>query len=358
MKSAQLGAFTQNVGEIAVSDVPVPEPGPGEIRVRMLLSPINPSDLNFVHGTYHAALQRIVWNQNRKPDAPVFYDPAASNPCPVPPYALGGEGMGIVETAGAGFLAWRLRGRRVAIAGGPPNGTWQEYTVVSAKRAVTLPDSISNEQGSMFFVNPVTAYVLTREVLRVPRGGWLLVTAAGSALGKSVIRLGKHYGFKTLCVVRSGTASNELRTLGADAVVETDNQDLPAEVQRITRGKGVGHAMDCVGGDLTAQVVRCLGLDGKLVLYGTLANSPTQLHIRDLMMPVAHISGFLLPNWMMQQAPLKLLGILREVKKLTIQGLFATEVSDTFTLDQVAEAVAASLNPGRTGKVMLRIGGS
>ena len=156
--------------------------------------------------------------------------------------------------------------------------------------------------------------------------------------------------------MRSGTASNELRTLGADAVVETDNQDLPAEVQRITRGKGVGHAMDCVGGDLTAQVVRCLGLDGKLVLYGTLANSPTQLHIRDLMMPVAHISGFLLPNWMMQQAPLKLLGILREVKKLTIQGLFATEVSDTFTLDQVAEAVAASLKPGRTGKVMLRIG--
>ena len=59
---------------------------------------------------------------------------------------------------------------------------------------------------------------------------------------------------------------------------------------------------------------------------------------------------------MMQQAPLKLLGILREVKKLTIQGLFATEVSDTFTLDQVAEAVAASLKPGRTGKVMLRIG--
>ena len=357
MKSARLGAFTQNVGEIALSDVPVPEPGPGEVRVRMLLSPINPSDLNFVHGTYHAALQRIVWNQNRKPDAPVFYDPAASNPCPEPPYALGGEGMGVVDATGSGFLAWRLRGKRVAIAGGPPNGTWQEYTVVSAKRAVALPDSISNEQGSMFFVNPVTAYVLTREVLRVPRGGWLLVTAAGSALGKSVIRLGKHYGFKTLCVVRSGAASNELRTLGAAAVVETDNQDLPAEVQRITQGKGVGHAMDCVGGDLTAQVVRCLGLDGKLVLYGTLANSPTQLHIRDLMMPVAHISGFLLPNWMMQQAPLKLLGILREVKKLTIQGLFATEVTDTFTLDQVAEAVAASLKPGRTGKVMLRIAG-
>ena len=58
MKSARLGAFTQNVGEIAVSDVPVPEPGPGEVRVRMLLSPINPSDLNFVHGTYHAAEPR------------------------------------------------------------------------------------------------------------------------------------------------------------------------------------------------------------------------------------------------------------------------------------------------------------
>lgn len=357
MKSAQLKAFSQDINAIHVVESPLPTPGPGQVRVRMLLSPVNPSDLNFVHGTYHTALQRIIWNQGRSAEqANVFYDPAHKVPCLEPPYALGGEGVGIVDAVGSGFLARRLQGKRVAVAGGPPNGTWQEYTLVDAKKAVALPDSISDQQGAMFFVNPLTAYILVREVLRVPRGRWLLVTAAGSALGKSVVRLGKLYGFKTLCVVRSSSNSDELRALGADAVLETDHQDLHADVFRLTQGQGVEYAMDCVGGELAAQVVRCLGLDGRLVLYGTLANSPLPLPVRDLMMPVAHISGFLLPNWMARQSPLKLLGILRTVKKLTVQGMFHTEVNETYELAQIQQAISAALKPGRTGKVMLHIG--
>ena len=214
MKSAGIATYTQNVSDIRVSDLPVPEPGPGQIRVRMLMSPVNPSDLNFVHGTYHAALLRIIWNQGHADGAQVYYDPDLKTACPQPPFALGGEGMGIVDATGSGWLARRLLDKRVAIASGPPNGTWQEYTVVDAKRAVALPSDISDEQGAMFFVNPVTAYVLTREVLRVPRAAWLLLTAAGSALGKSIVRMARLYGFKTLCVVRSGVNSGELQSLG------------------------------------------------------------------------------------------------------------------------------------------------
>jgi NADPH2:quinone reductase len=357
MKSARLNAFTQHIGDIHIEDVPIPVPAHGQVRVRMLLSPVNPSDLNFVHGTYHQALERIIWNQGRGNDPmPVHYDPAKSNACPVPPYALGGEGVGIVDAVGGGFLARRLRGKRVAVAGGPPHGTWQEYTLVEAKKAVALPDQVSDEQGAMFFINPITAYVLVREVLKVPRGGWLLVTAAGSALGKSVVRMGKLYGYKTICVVRSSSNSDELRQLGADAVIETDHQDLIAEVFALTKGQGAGYAIDCVGGELAGKVVRCLGLAGQLVIYGTLGNSPLQIPGRDLMMPVVSISGFLLPNWMTQQSPLKLLGVLRAVMRLTTQGVFATEVSETYPLDQVVNAVEAALRPGRTGKVMLRIG--
>jgi NADPH:quinone reductase-like Zn-dependent oxidoreductase len=355
MKSAQLSAFTRDLNDIRIVDAVIPEPGPGQVRVRMLASPVNPSDLNFVHGTYHQALERIIWNQGEQANGRVFYDPALSNPCPVPPYPLGGEGMGIVDAVGSGLLARRLRGKRVAIAGGPPNGTWQEYALADAKKAVALPDSISDEQGAMFFVNPVTAYVLVREVLKVPRGSWLLVTAAGSALGKSVVRMGKLYGFKTLCVVRSAANSDELQSLGADAVIALDRHELAPDVYRVTGGRGVANAIDCVGGELTGQVVRCLGLGGHLVLYGTLASSPLQMPIRDLMMPVAKISGFLLPNWMLQQTPFKLLAVLQQVKKLTIQGVFATAVSERYPLEQAGAAVAAALQPGRTGKVMLQI---
>ena len=357
MKSARVAAFTDDPADIRIEDVPVPEPAAGEVRVRMLLSPVLPSDLYFAGGTYYRALERVIWNQGRPAaDAAVYFDPGRTTVCPVPPYALGREGVGIVEKCGAGFLAKRLAGRRVAVAGGPPNGTWQESVVLDAKRAVVVPDRIDDEQAAMFLANPISACALVREVLRVPRGDWLLLTAAGSTLGKSVVRLGRRDGFRTLCVVRSGANTAQLRALGADLVVETDRQDLVAEVARITGGRGVRYALDCVGGDLAADVVRCLGLGGHLVLYGTLATGPIPVAVRDLMMPMARVSGFYLGNWLSQQSPLKMLGLLRTVRTLALEGVFETQVTDTFPLDEVSQAVTAAIAPGRTGKVMLRIG--
>jgi len=155
--------------------------------------------------------------------------------------------------------------------------------------------------------------------------------------------------------VRSSSNTRELQALGADAVIETDRQDLVSEVARLMAGRGVGSALDCVGGRLAGEVVRCLGLNGRLVLYGTLADSPVEIPSRDLMMPLAQVSGFYLGNWMMQQSPVKLLGVLRAVKRLTSEGVFHTEVSEVYPLDRAAVAAAASLEAGRTGKVMLRI---
>ena len=358
MKSARVHAFTERPSDIRIEDVPIPELGRGQVRVRMLMSPVNPSDFHYVRGTYYQALERIVWNQSRTAADPrVCFDPGRSKECPVPPYTLGGEGVGIVDACGGGFLAKRLKGRRVAVAGGgPPHGTWQEFVVVDAKRAVAVPDSLADEQAAMYLANPISAYVLVREVLNVPRGGWVLITAAGSSLAKSVVRMGRREGFRTICVVRSGVTTAALTALGADAVIETNRQELITEVARLTAGQGVGFALDCVGGPLASDVVRCLGLNGRLVVYGTLADSPIEIPSRDLMMPLAQVSGFYFGNWMAQQSPLKVLGVLRAVKRLTAEGVFHTDVTETYPLDQAAMAVAASLQQGRTGKVMLRIG--
>lgn len=353
MKAARLQRFTQDPSAIRVEDVALPEPGPGQVRVRMLYSPVNPSDLNFVHGTYHAALQRLLWNRGQQD---ICYDPGRRVVCPVPPYTLGGEGVGVVDACGSGLLARRLLGKRVAIASGPPAGCWQEYSLAEAKKAVVMPDAISDQQAAMFFVNPLAAYVMIREVLRVRAGEWVAITAAGSALGKSVVRMGRLYGFRTLCVVRSDSNSAELRALGADAVIETERQDLLAEVYRITAGQGVQHALDCVGGNLASELLQCLGLTGHLVVYGTLSGKPMQIPGRDLMMPLTRISGFFLSNWLALQSPLKLLGVLRAVKKLTREGIFQAEVTEVFGLERVVEAVTAAGVSGRTGKVLLRLG--
>ena len=121
---------------VLLEDVQRPEPGPGQVRVRMSMSPINPSDHNDITGTYTKALGRLIWNRGY--DRPSF-DPDRQRLVPAPPYTLGREGVGVVEASGGGWMARRLVGKRVAVAGGPPLGTWQNHTVVDARRAIALP---------------------------------------------------------------------------------------------------------------------------------------------------------------------------------------------------------------------------
>src|SRR2546427_12529 len=86
-------------------------------------------------------------------------------------------------------------------------------------RDMPIPSDLPDEQVACFFVNPATVLVMIEKVLRVPRGAWLVQTAAASALGKMIVRFGRHAGFRTLNVVRRPESGEELRRLGADAVV-------------------------------------------------------------------------------------------------------------------------------------------
>lgn len=286
----------------------------------------------------------------------MYFDPAHLTICPAPPYALGLEGVGIVENCGAGLLARRLLGKRVIVAGGPPRGTWQEHVVVAAKRAFPVPVATPDEQAAMFLANSISAFAMVHQVLGVRRGSRLLVTAAGSALGKDVVRLGRRAGFRTVCVVRSAANTAELLALGADVVIDTSRQDLVHEIARLTKGHGVEFALDCVGGELASEIVRCLAPGGHLLLYGTLSDEPLRIPSRDLMMPNAKVSGFYLGNWIARQSPFRLLSVLRTVRNLSAEGVFRAAVAEVFPLESAAEAVAATMAPGRTGKILLRIG--
>lgn len=353
MKSVQLRSQDGSFDAVDVVDVPVPKPGPGQVRVRMRMSPINPSDHNYVRGTYAAALERLVWNHGREDLA---FDPDRARPHPSPPFALGGEGVGVVEAAGAGILAKRLVGRRVALASGPPNGTWQEHTVVDAKRAIPVPDSWSDAEAAMAIINPLSAVLMLRDVLEVKRGRFLIQDAAGSALAKTVVAMSRRVGFETINVVRDGKHTEALRALGASHVVETDTQDLREEVVRITGGRGADYAMDCVGGPLAAELVSCLGLGGHLVLYGTLGSPAFELHSRDLMMPCAKVSGFFAGNHIAMKSPLGMLRAIRELKAVAHVGLADVKVREVFPLAEVRRALEASVAPGMLGKVLLRLG--
>lgn len=312
---------------LQLDEVEPPRCGPGQVRVRMLASPINPSDLFLVRGLYG-------------------YLP--SLPC-----TPGFEGVGIVEE-GHGLLAWRVKGRRVAVLNGA-GGNWADQVVIPARAAVPIPDSLSDEQAATFFVNPATAIVLTRYVLPLRRGDWLLQTAAGSALGRMVIRLGKKYGFRTINIVRRQEQADELRRLGADAVIVYPGEDVPARVRELTEGKGATHAIDAVCGETGAQCLAALAPRGRLILYSSLSLKPLPVDPRLLMNADRRVEGFWLSTWVKQQNPLRMLGLFRQIAALIREGVADTQIGQTFSLEQIRQAVTLAGTPGRQGKVLLRI---
>src|SRR5262249_12071426 len=226
---------------LQLRDDPTPESDFRQVRVRMLAAPINPSDLMTIQGNY-----------GRLPTLPA-----------TPGY----EGAGVVEATGGGVLGWLRKGKRVAVIH-QKGGTWAEYCVVPAKNVVPVPDDVPDEQAAMFFVNPVTAIAMTRDVLAVPPGEWLRQSAAGGALGHMIVRLGKLHGFKTINVVRRKEQAEELRKVGGDVCLSESDGPIEKQVMDATGGKGVRFAVDPVGGATGTALARCLGHGGRLLLYG------------------------------------------------------------------------------------------
>lgn len=321
-------------GEVLGSrDVPERQPGRGQVRVRMLASPVNPSDLMTVRGAY-----------GQRPELPA-----------TPGY----EGVGIVEASGGGLMGKFLVGKRVAVLN-RAGGNWAEKAVVPANQCFPLPADIPTEQAAMFFVNPMTAYVMTRKVLKVPRGEWLLQSAAGSSLGKMVIRLARQEGFRTINVVRRAGQVEELKSLGAEDVAVYDGdvddpQVLVDQVYDMTRRKMVLYAIDPVGGRTGTAMIRCLGNGGRMLAFGTLSPEPVAFDPRDLLTHGLRLEGFWLARWM-AAAPLpKRLATVGKVTGLMRAGVLLNDVGQGFSLDEVAEAVRHSEAKGRGGKAWLRI---
>ena len=330
MKAATFDRFGIPDQVLQIQDRPKPVPKRGEVLVRMIASPVNPSDLMYIEGKY--GLQPASW-----PATPGF------------------EGLGVVEATGGGVLGWLRNGKRVAVLNGVM-GNWSEYTVTTARQVIPIPADIPDEQAATFFVNPATALALTRHVLKVPAGEWLLQSAAGSQLGKMVIALGKKHGFRTINTVRRPEQVAELKALGADAVICEADGPLDEQVRKATGGTGVKFAMDPVGGATGSAVIRSLAEGGRCILFGLLSGEPVTVDPRFLITGNKRVEGFWLGEWAKSQRVLKILRLIRELRSLMREGVLKTHVAETFPLDRVQDAVRYAASPGKAGKVLLKIG--
>jgi NADPH:quinone reductase-like Zn-dependent oxidoreductase len=328
MKAAVFEQFGEPSEVLGVRDVPEPHPGPGEVRVRMIMSPVNPSDLLVVRGRY-----------------------GVLPPLPATP---GFEGVGVVDEVGPGLIGRLVKGKRV-VAINSAGGNWAEYAVIPARQARPVPDDIPDEQAAASFVNPATVLALVHHILRVGRGEWLLQSAAGSTLGRMMIKLGRHDGFKTLNVVRRPEAVEELKALGGDAVISSEDGPIDEQVRRIVGGEGVRYAIDPVGGETGTAVFRSLAQQGRLVLYGTLSGEPIEIDPRLVISGQRVVEGFWLGHWMRERSiPANLL-LFRQIASMIRQKVLDSEIGRVYPLDQISEAARHADAVARQGKVLVRL---
>ncbi|PSC74291.1 NAD(P)-binding [Micractinium conductrix] len=321
--------FEQPDEAVAVVEGPVPQPGQGQVLVKLKLRPVNPADIFSVQGVY-----------------PGF----APKELPAVP---GLEGMGVVESNGPGASQYKP-GQRVTAApfgaaGG--NGTWQEYVCVDEGALLAVPDGVSDEAAAQFLVNPVTAYGFF-DYLKVPKGGWLLSNAASSVLGRMVIQLGKHLGVRTINVVRSDHHTEELKKLGADEVINSSEEDVVERVKQITGGKGAFAALECVGGEITGKLIEALQDGGVCLIYGAMAAFDFTAGIPPILFRGVKIEGFWL-NVFLKSVGERRGQVMVEVMNLLEDGTITPFSGQHFPLEQAAEAIKHAQEPKRGGKAFL-----
>ncbi|KAL3698640.1 hypothetical protein R1sor_012716 [Riccia sorocarpa] len=306
---------------------PIPSAGPGKVVVHITLRPINPYDLNLLRFGLLAAKHSF-------------------------PVTTGSEGFGIVHSVGEGVTTVKP-GQRVipltAEALDEGNGSWQEYISLREEFVVPVPDKISDEAAAQFVVNPWTVIGLLRDI-GVPKGEYLLVTAAGSVLGRQIIQLGKHKGIKTISLIRRPEQKEELKALGADEVIVYTSEDVVSRVKEITGNKLASGAVDCVGGDVTKRVASSVRGGGNVFVYGTLGSWDAIVGIVDLFRGVKVQGWALTDDWLF---PEKRKSYIKEALEYIESKVIEPLAGEKFDLAQFKEAIKKSEEVGRGGKVLL-----
>ncbi|MEP7190057.1 MAG: quinone oxidoreductase, partial [Roseiflexaceae bacterium] len=222
---------------LSADELPLPEPGPGQARVKLAAAGVNFIDTYHRKGLYPGQL----------------------------PLTLGQEGAGVVDAVGAGVSEVQP-GDRVVYAG--VQGAYAEYALVPAARMVQVPSEVSFETAAAAMLQGLTAHYLAFSTFPLKPGDTALIHAAAGGVGRLLVQLAKRCGARVI-----GTASTDAkialaRSGGADEVIAYTREDFEATTKRLTDGKGVDVVYDSVGKTTFDQSLNCLRPRGYLVLYG------------------------------------------------------------------------------------------
>ncbi|SDU24230.1 NADPH:quinone reductase [Verrucomicrobium sp. GAS474] len=290
---------------------PLPETGPGEVKVRMIASPINPSDLNYIEGTY-----------GLKPGLPAH---------------AGLEGAGEVVEVGPG-----VEGVSEGDLVSAPRqlGNWREAFVAPAADLRVFPKGLKPEQAAMFHINPLTAWAFLHEIVPLQPGAWIVQNAATSAVGRQVIALAHKLGLRTVNLVRKADDIPLLKALGADVVAVTEGADAGAIREEMGKGKAL-LGLNAVGGESAALVSKLLAPGGVHVTYGAMSRQPVKVSNGALIFSAMTYRGFWLTHWLKGVSPARLAEAEAMVADCFREGIFQAEVAGKYSLNEYKEALAS-----------------
>jgi NADPH:quinone reductase-like Zn-dependent oxidoreductase len=314
---------------LQIDGVDVPSPGPGEVRLDVKSLGLNRAEAMFRSGQY---LEEAIF-----------------------PSRLGYEAAGIVESVGPNVTEFQ-RGDAVSTIPAFSQGKYGVYgdvALIPARAVAKHPSSLSWTEAAAIWMQYLTAYGALIEIAKLTRGDVVLLPAASSSVGIAAIQIANLVGATPVALTRTGTKGNALRELGAAHVIATEEQDLVAEVQRITRGAGARVAFDPVAGPTITKLAAALAPRGILFQYGNLSQEPTPLPLLLLLGKSLTIRGYVLFEITSDSKRLE------PAKQFVIDGLRSGQlkpmIAKTFPLSEIVAAHRYLESNEQIGKIVVTV---
>lgn len=326
MKAIQMSV----VGEadvLRVVDLPLPEPGSNEVRVRLYAAGINPAETYIRSGTY------------------AFFKPDL-------PYTPGFDGAGVVDKVGDGVT--RLRpGDRVfvaAILAKRNTGTYAEMVVCDADAVHPMPESLSFSQGAAIGVPGLTAYRVLFQRARIQPGETILVHGASGGVGLLVVQFARAYGAHVIGTAGSEEGLELLRTNGAHEVLNHSEQGYMDQVEHLTNGHGADVIVEMLANVNLEEDMKVLARYGRVVIVGS--RGSLEFTPRLAMTKEADVLGTALWNTPHAEYTASIYGLAAALEAGTLNPVIGRE----YPLEQAVQAHIEIINQkGTRGKMILRI---
>jgi len=244
---------------LTLGEMPTPSAGPGEVRVRLEASGVNPADVGRRGGSYRAMeYKRVIPNS---------------------------DGAGIVDQAGSGVTRLRA-GQRVWLFNGQRNGrafgTAAEYIALAEHLVTPLPDHLSFAEGATLGIPGMTAWCCLYGDGPVT-GQIVLVTGGAGAVGHYAVQFAKWGGARVIATVSSEAKAEQARLAGADLVVNYRTEDVVAKAMAFSGGRGVDRVVDVDFGGNIATTLKAMAMNSTIAVYATNGNRTPTVPMRELM---------------------------------------------------------------------------